>query len=231
MDIGKAFSFVFEDEEWIVKVLIAMGILLGGVLLSWLIIPAFLAYLLLAGYGVEITRRVLRGESRVLPVWDNWGQLFTDGLYIAIIGIVYALPIIILSICLGTPIGILAEDSEAASSMLGTVLGCLNFLWGIVMSLFLPAAIAFYVKEGSLAAAFRFGDVYAWVRDHFSTYLIVAVMAWAASIIGGLGFLVCGIGWLFTIPYSGFVTSHLYGQGYLAASGQTPQAVVEEEIA
>ncbi len=231
MDIGKAFSFVFEDEQWIVKVLIAAGILLAGVLLSWLVIPAFLAYLLLAGYGIEITRRVLRGESTVLPAWENWGQLFTDGVQMAIIGIVYALPIILFSICLGVPLGIASEDSEAAASIFGSVLGCLNFLWGIVMSLLLPAAVAFFVKEGNLAAAFRFGEVFAFVRDNFATYVVVAVMAWVASVIGGLGFLLCGIGWLFTVPYGGFVTSYLYGQGYLKASGQPPQAAAEEQVA
>ena len=30
MDVGKAFTFVFEDKDWIKKVLIAAGILLVG---------------------------------------------------------------------------------------------------------------------------------------------------------------------------------------------------------
>ena len=72
MDIGKSFTFVFEDNDWIVKILIAAAILLLGVFFSWLLlIPLILAVLLLSGYGVEITRLVIRGPRRAARV----GQL------------------------------------------------------------------------------------------------------------------------------------------------------------
>ena len=83
MDIGKAFTFVFEDDDWVVKVLIAMGIVVAGVVLFWLVIPAILAALLLGGYSLEITRRVIRGDATVLPAWDDWGQLLIDRLQVA----------------------------------------------------------------------------------------------------------------------------------------------------
>jgi len=231
MDVGKAFSFVFEDEEWVTKTLIAAGILFAGILLSWLIIPAILASLLLSGYGLQITRRVIRGESKVLPAWDNWGVLFTDGLMVFVIGLVYALPIIFFSVFLGTPIGILSEHYEAVGSVFGSFLSCLNLLWGIVMSFLLPPAIAFYAKEGNLGAAFRFGDIVKFVRDHFTTYLITAVIAWVASLVSGLGLLVCLIGVLFTAPYATFVTSYLYGQAFVYASGQPAQVTTAGESA
>jgi len=54
----KSFAFVFEDEQWIVKILIGAAILLVGILFSWLLlVPLILALALLSGYGVEITRR------------------------------------------------------------------------------------------------------------------------------------------------------------------------------
>ncbi|MFN2244903.1 MAG: DUF4013 domain-containing protein, partial [Anaerolineae bacterium] len=83
MDIGKAFTFVFDDKDWVVKVLIGIGILVAGLVLSWLIIPGILAGLLLSGYALEITRRVIRGEVEVLPAWEDWGQLLIDGLQVA----------------------------------------------------------------------------------------------------------------------------------------------------
>ena len=113
--------------------------------------------------------------------------------------------------------------------MFSAFMGCLNFLWSIVLALFLPAAIAFYVAEGEVSAAFRFGDVFGFVRDNFGTYVVVAVLGWIAGIIGGLGLLLCGVGFLVTGPYSGWVTSHLAGQAYLEGSGQTALAAVEEE--
>ncbi|MGD9046554.1 MAG: DUF4013 domain-containing protein [Anaerolineae bacterium] len=229
MDIGKSFSFVFQDDDWIVKLLIGAGILLAGLLLSWLIIPVFLAGFLLSGYGVEITRRVMRGEAPALPVWDNWGKLFTDGLLVWIIGLVYALPLIVFGLCIGTPIG--AINDEVLASLLGSWLGCLNLLWVIVMSFLLPPAIGLFVKEDDLGAAFRFGEIFGLIRDNFTTYLITVLMAWVAYIIGWAGVIVCGFGWLLTAPYAVFVTGHLYGQAFLEVSGQAPQAVVEEESA
>jgi hypothetical protein len=225
MDIGKSFSFVFKDDEWIVKLLIAAGILAAGILLSWLIIPAFLAGFLLTGYGVEVTRRVMRGDAQTLPAWDDWGKLFTDGLMVWIIGLVYALPLIAFGLCLGTPIGFMSEDT-AVASLLGSWLGCLNLLWGIVMSFLLPPAIALYVKEDDLGAAFRFGEILALVRDNFTIYLVTVLMSWVAYVVGWLGVIACGVGWLLTAPYAVFVTGHLYGQAFAEVSGQ---AVLEAE--
>jgi hypothetical protein len=231
MDIGKSFGYVFDDDEWITKLLIAAAILLVGILFFWLIIPPILAGLLLGGYGIEITRRVIHGKSPVLPEWDDWGELLMDGLKAWIIGVVYALPIIVVSLCLGTPIGIFAEDAEEVAQVFSAFMSCLNFLWGIVMAFLLPAAYAFFVAEGEVSAAFRFGDVFSLVRDNFTTYLLVAVMSWVAGLIGGLGLLVCGVGVLVTAPYATMVTNHLYGQGFLAAGGQAQQPVLEEEPA
>ena len=70
MDIGRAFGYVFDDDRWITKILIAAAILLAGIAFFWLLlIPAFLAAFLLNGYGLEITRRVIRGDAQVLPEW------------------------------------------------------------------------------------------------------------------------------------------------------------------
>lgn len=231
MDIAKAFTFVFEDDRWIIKILIAAAILALGILFSWLIIPALLAALLLNGYGIEITRRVIRGDPDALPEWDNWGELLIDGVKLFVIQIVYFLPVIIIGLCMGPAVGIASENAEEVGQVFGAFMGCLNFLWGIVAGLFLPAAVAFFVVEDDLSAAFRFGDVFNWVRNNIGTYLLVLVLGWVAGIIGGLGFLVCGVGVLFTGPYAGFVTSHLTGQAYVEASGQAAQPVLEEEPA
>jgi hypothetical protein len=111
------------------------------------------------------------------------------------------------------------------------LLSCLSLLWAIVMSLALPAAIAFWVANDDLSAAFRFGDVIGLVRDNFATYLITFLMSWVANFIGELGSIVCGVGWLVTVPYALMVTGHLYGQAYSEAMGQAAQPTLEEELA
>jgi hypothetical protein len=230
MDIGKAFSFVFEDENWIVKTLIGAGVFAVGLLLSWLLIPLVVAFAILGGYQVEITRRVIRGDLDTLPEWDNWGQLIADGLKLIVISIVYALPAIIVGLCLGVPAGILSDDAPGLSTSLSLLSSCLGILWAIVVTLLLPAAVAFFVDKDELAAAFRFGEVIGFVRDNLSTYLVTMVMSWVASIIGSLGSLVCGIGLLATVPYSYMVTGHLYGQAYVEGQGRMAVPVLQEDL-
>ena len=119
MDIGKSFTFVFEDEEWIVKIGLGAIILVVGIVFSWvLFIPLILAFLALGGYMVEIIRRLFNNDVEILPQWENWGQLFLDGLNVWVISLVYALPIIVVGVCIGTPIGLLAEEAEGLSPAL-----------------------------------------------------------------------------------------------------------------
>lgn len=231
MDIGKSFSFVFEDDRWVTKILIAAAILAVGWVFVWLVgIPLILAFLLLAGYQVEITRRVIRGVTPVLPEWDDWGKLLTEGVKFAVIGLVYALPAIIVSICLGVPVSLLGEDGNGdptwVSWVCGGPLACLSILWSILVALVLPAAVAFYVANDDLAAAFRFGDIVRFVRKNLTTYILTAIMSWVAGLIGGLGTWLCLVGWLATYPYSIMVTGHLYGQAYVEASGQAAAAPI-----
>jgi hypothetical protein len=233
MDIGKAFTFVFEDKEWVTKMLIAAAIMLLGTLFSWLLfIPLIVAFALLGGYSVEIIRQVLRGELDGLPEWDNWGALLADGLKVIIIAIVYALPIIVIAICLSIPIGVFSQDAEAVSSLIGAFMACLILLYTIAISIVLPAAIAFYAAEDDMAAAFRFGDVFGLVRDNLATYLVTFLMSWVANFVGNLGSVVCGVLWALTYPYGLMVVGHLYGQAYVEATAQglAPVPAPEEPV-
>lgn len=233
MDIGKSFSFVFQDDRWITKLLIAAGILLVGVVLGILIVPAIVAAALLMGYAVEITRRVINGTQPLLPEWDNWQTLIVDGLKVLVIVIVYALPAILVSACLGIPAAILRDNQgyqTGWSALLNTTSSCLSFLWSIVLGLVLPAAVAFFAVDGQLASAFRFSDVIAFVRKNIQNYLVVLVISWAAWLVATIaGSLVCGIGLLATIPYAYMVIGHLYGEAYAESRGAAVAPVVGDQ--
>jgi hypothetical protein len=217
MDIGKSIGFVFEDQDWISKVLIGALI----TFLSFLILPAFLLF----GYSLEVTRRVLRGDPQPLPPWTDLGDLFVKGVMVVVIGIVYALPIIILSLC-ATPFWIIADNSRggAADTIGGLAsfgVSCLSILWGIVMSIVLPAALARFADSGELRDAFQFGDILRFVQDNLGTYVVVFIVVWVASLVAGvIGLAACGIGWLFTQPILYMFQGHLYGQAYLKAQGE-----------
>lgn len=219
MDIGRSFTFVFEDQEWLNKILIGAAILFVGSFFFWLLfIPLIVASALLNGYMIEIIRRVVDGRADLLPEWDEWGDMIVDGLKLLVVQIVYSLPAIVLGICMIFPMIAATDNAAAWGWLLGAVLGCLILLWAVAVSIVLPAATAVFAVTGDLTSAFQFGRVFALVRDNLSTYLLTLVMGWVAGFIGSLGGSVCGLGTFFTVPYAYMVTGHLYGQAYAASA-------------
>jgi hypothetical protein len=84
MDYGKAFSYPFQDPEWVKKILI------GGLmyLLGFLLIPVFFPM----GYMIQTIKNVATGVEPALPQWDDWGGYFVKGLMSWLIAIVYMIP-------------------------------------------------------------------------------------------------------------------------------------------
>ena len=216
MDIGKAFSFVFDDENWIVKVLV------GGVLS---LIP-FVGPILVYGYGLELMENVIQGRPRPLPEWDDWGGKLVKGIMYLVISFVYALPIVLLGICFGllmTVLGV-AEAEEAINvvgSLGGVCFGGFALLYGILLTLALPPAIGRYLETGELGAAFRLGEVFALVRDNIGAWIIALVLSWLAGLIASLGIILCFVGVLFTAFWANLVMMYLWGDAYRQASAKS----------
>ena len=214
MDIGKAFTFVFDDESWITKLLIG-GVLLFIPILGWLVV---------LGWMLEIGRRVLRGDAEVLPDWDDFSTYLVRGLKAAIVSLVYYLPYILLSSCSQMPRFIDAGQSgEALSAVIAIVAGtasCINIFYSIFMAIILPAALMrFTMHDDDIAAGLAFGEILSMVKENLSTYLIVFLGGFIVSIIVPLGLLAVCVGILITFPYGAAVMGHLYGQSYAVATG------------
>jgi hypothetical protein len=79
MEIGKAFGFVTEDEQWITKVLI------GGLIQF---VP-LLGTIAILGYSYRVALNVARGNPRPLPAWGEFGDFLGRGFMALIIQIVY----------------------------------------------------------------------------------------------------------------------------------------------
>lgn len=211
MDIGRAFSFVFEDEDWVVKVLIGAVLVLTGI-----------GFIPVIGYGLEVARRVVRGDPQPLPAWDDWGAKIVEGLVSMVISFVWSLPGIILSGCIAI-ILVPATDQYGQVSAWGVLasvcVGLLVFLYSLLLMLVLPAALTHYAVTGEFGAAFRFGEVVGMVRSNLGAYLMVVVITILAGFIGSLGTIACGIGLVFTSFYSTLITYYAYGQAYRVAVG------------
>lgn len=213
MEFGRAFSFVFEDQDWVKKIGIA-GLLL--------IVP-ILGGLVVSGWALEITRRVIHRETEVLPDWSNFGDYLVKGLMLFVVGFVYALPIILVSACQQGGILFLQNNGDETTTSIITALSiclsCVMILYSIVLGFVLPAAYARLAVTGQLGAAFRFGEVIGLVRAAPAAYLMVLLGEVIAGFIGSLGLILCIIGVVFTYAYAMAMMAHLWGQAYNVASG------------
>src|SRR4051812_47039323 len=133
MEIGKSFTFVFNDPRWVTKLLIGSGIALLGTLLFVTIIGGLLAFAPLFGYLLRLTHNVVADETQPLPEWEDWGGLFCEGLkYFAVVyGLV--LPLVAIGLVLLIPGIALATSENTAFTGVGIVLSgggyCLIFLF------------------------------------------------------------------------------------------------------
>lgn len=206
MDVGKAFTYVFDDEDWLRKVLI------GGVLS---IIP--IANFIASGYTVQAFRNMARGLERPLPEWSNLGEKFGQGLVVFIIGFIYNLPVFLLTACLSATAAVIGSrgNGEQLRDVLSLFQWCLATPYGLLMGILWPAIFSRYAMTGDFAGAFNFREIFAFIQKDLSDYAVVVILALALSIIAGSGLILCCVGVLFTGFWTSLVKTHLFAQLYV----------------
>lgn len=211
MEFGKSFTYVFEDDDWIVKILLAAVIvfipIIGG--------------LAVAGWGVEITKRVIHQDEEVLPGWGDFVNFLIKGLVLILIGFVYMLPVILVQACSNGTFFLGQESGEEGLMILGNIVmacfGCLTLIYSILVFFLIAAAIGRYADTGEIGSAFQFGKVFATVKAAPAPYLMVLVGGFLAGMIAFLGVIACIIGVFFTAAYANAINAHLMGQAYREA--------------
>lgn len=215
MEYGKAFTFPQQETDWVKKVGIASAVQL---------IPA-IGGIMLLGYTVEVTRRVINNEAQALPEWSDFGGILKKGLYALVVIIVYGLPLFLLIACSSIPSAVLSSQGDnnlaLAGSVLGACFGCFAFLYSIAFGIVLPAALGRLAAAGEIGAAFKIGEVIALVRAKPAAYVVTWLLSSLAySILLSVGFIVCFVGMFVGSAYGGLIAAHLAGQAYRLASAE-----------
>ena len=237
MDIGKSFSYPFEDDEWLTKLFL-------GAIVSAVPILNF-AW---TGYTVDILRNVTDGVSLPMPDWSDFGDKFVKGFFIWAAGFIYTLPALIIA-CL--PLGFLIipasmESSNTTETLISVFTGvgilflCLLVLYLLAFSFFFPAVNINFARKGTFGSCFEIGAIIKIVSENTSKYLT----AWLVSIVGAIvvGIIVmivsvilapilC-IGWLLTWVINALagvylfaIYAHLFGQ---VVAVETDSVVIAE---
>ncbi len=218
MDIGKSFTYVFEDKKWVEKVLI------GG-LLSLIPIVNFIAF----GYALRTLKNVAEQKEPALPEWDDWGQDWIRGLLASIVApVIYAIPLIVMAIPYGIVMSFLFGDDTGAR-VCSAAFSCLSSLYGIAMGVVLPAAMIKYATEEEFGSFFRFSEIFDFIRDTAGNYIVALLIIIVAGIVASIvGSIACGVGLIFTSFWATLVSAHLLGQ-VKAEAGPAPATATTED--
>ena len=205
MNYSLAFSFVKDEKDWILKLLVS-----GLISLIQII-----GQLYLMGWLFEIARRTASHEPMLLPD-VNFSAFIKSGFKLVVITFVYMLPCSILSTISSISGNVIAESKSDLVKAFGAAISCsaglLGAVIGIALSLLLIAAYARFFETSKLSDAFNFIAVWNSFRKHAKDYLVLWFFDILVSLIAVIGFLFCFIGIIFTFPYSYAVWGHLFGQ-------------------
>ncbi len=167
MDSGKIIedSFGYAKEGLVGKW--DMWILL---IFSCIIFPFYLGYVM----------RIYRGANPS-PLVDNWGSMFIDGIKLFIIGVIYAIPVLILSFVLFESSEIIrssANPNTIGGIIIAVLMGAIFLIivalitWLIIMT----AGVRF-ARTNSMGEAFNFGAVFTHIgKIGWMTYIIALLM-------------------------------------------------------
>ena len=206
MDIGKAFTYIFDDEKWLTKVLFGgLFTILSSVLIG---IPFVL------GYMVETLRNVAAEEPSPLPDWSDLGEKFTRGLSLAIALLIYCVPFIVVA-CIAFFAGVRSDNT--AIRLVGSCFTCLGLIYLLALVAISPAIIMRYAATGEIMAAFQFGEIISLITQNLGNYFMGVILSLVACLLAGFGLILCGVGVFFTLFWASLVAAHLLGQVYRQA--------------
>jgi hypothetical protein len=194
-NVGRVFSFMFEDKNWLVKII--LGAVFNLLTLVLIGIPFILGYLL------ELAKNSSEGKELPLPEWDKLGDKFIRGLIYAIILIIYSIPGTILS-------------------FIPCVKYCFGPLYFLALAFVIPYITVKYARTGNFEDVFRFNELFDFVKKNINELIIVVLLTIALEIIACFGILALVVGIFFTAFWADLGIYYLYGQVYRTGERREP---------
>ncbi|REE28190.1 uncharacterized protein DUF4013 [Methanothermobacter defluvii] len=181
MDIGEIVNDAirYPSSDW--KKVIILGVL---IIASILILPVFLVM----GYGFRALKASIAGFDE-LPEFDEWGEMFVDGLKVFVVQIAYMIvPLIIIfagvlgSFTMVSPdTGVITNPTAFTGLVGGTTI--IGIILAIILGLIETIAIAHMAyNDSELGAAFRFSEILdvisqiGWL-DYIIWYIVVGLIS------------------------------------------------------
>jgi hypothetical protein len=154
--------------------------------------------------------RIYRGTDAA-PDVDRWGTLFIDGIKLVIVGLVYAIPILIVwAFIYGSMIQTLVQGNLGAAENFQPNLSLLLLMYvvEIAVGIIMPIASIRFARTGSFAEAFNLGAIFGtigkigWITYILALIIITLVIGIPVFILV-FGFIIVGGGALYLMVGGG----------------------------
>lgn len=207
INYGSAFTFFFQDRDWLRKFAIAtlltFSILGLGPVLGW---------------TLELVRRIRAGEEPGLPGWADWRVYWKQGFKYWTVNLLWLLPVVFGILLIYLPLLFTRSLSEEIVLMIFFALLCCDTIFLLIYStlfvFFQPAMLGILAVTGSVRTAASPANVWKAARRQPGPHLIVFLIV-------GMGlltvvFLIVPMTLFLGLPpllvYTGIVTAHYAGQ-------------------
>lgn len=219
IDFARPFTFVFEDKDWVKKVLV-------GALYALAMLLCYVGLFALLGYQKRVILQTAEGRDVPLPEFDRFGEDLVEGLKIFVIILGYIAPGILIYFCGGFAGGLLAEANEDVGVILMMASMCLAAPLFIVGNLLIPVGIIRYADTNSIGAAFQFGEVFAFVKENAVNLLLAIVIQIAINALAQFTILLLCVGIFAGMAWGMMAQGQAYGQLLRIARARRGGAVV-----
>lgn len=207
MDIGRAFAYINEDEEWWKKLL--LGAIFGA-------IP--LVNFVMFGYQIQIARNVADNAERPLPDWQDFGKYFLNGLRFVGALMVLTSPLLFAILALSVAMIFLVDPSGAAFNGSAAPPPEFFLLYGLMFACTMPYTFLIYglwpllslqlARESKFSACFRFSEMWALIKQQPMNYVLIVVLLFGLYM--AATFLMMPAVLLLIIPCLGFIAYMLF---------------------
>jgi len=208
-DFIKPLAFVFEDPNWIPKLLMGALFTLASVLL----VGIFFIY----GYLARLVRNVIAGVEHPLPEWTDLGEMFGEGAMLFVASFLYVIPVFFLAMMM-IPFSMIGSIDNPGAEFIGgcgvAIMMLILLPLGFAMAVWVPAAMLHAAVKRDFRAAFDFRTIAAFLRNNALNYVLAYLDWMVARMAAPLGFILCCVGLFVTSFWSMAVAAHAFAQVY-----------------
>ncbi len=249
--LGGVLTFPLRDPRWVVKILIAVGLMLAAMIIP--LVPTVFYY----GYIHRIMDRIINGDGAFhLPEWNDWGDLAGKGIRLMGIALIYNIPVFLLTfaVIIGSMAPIIGfnafimgggDPSEAWWMLLiGSFMSLATIpmmLVTVPLTLCMMVGMGRAVETGRFGGGFDFPTIWSVLKRSFGWYLLLVIVLNAFIYVSNmvLQLLIFTVVLCCLFPfammavsvYTGMVgmamNASLYRQSRSVAGAQSVQVVVE----